>query len=143
MDRRNFLQLAALALAGKAAERVWPFRVYSIPKEIVVAKPVDGALTIEMLRTAQKQIMERLGDPEEITIRATRVHVYSPDGKEERGSFLASIEGGKVLGRIPDGIIAGDILVPEFLLPKLHLDNKIDFFCSDSRTGRFINLERA
>ncbi len=37
MNRRNFLSLAALAIAGKAAERVFPFRVYSIPKEIVVA----------------------------------------------------------------------------------------------------------
>lgn len=37
MERRNFLQLAALALAGQAAQRVWPFRVYSIPKKIVVA----------------------------------------------------------------------------------------------------------
>lgn len=37
MNRRNFLSLAALAIAGKAAERVFPFRVYSIPKEIVIA----------------------------------------------------------------------------------------------------------
>ena len=36
MDRRNFLQLAALAVAGQAAERVFPFRVYSIPKKIMV-----------------------------------------------------------------------------------------------------------
>jgi hypothetical protein len=41
MDRRNFLQLAALAVAGQAAERVWPFRVYSIPKKIVVASKWD------------------------------------------------------------------------------------------------------
>lgn len=41
MDRRNFLQLACLAVAGKAVERTFPFRVYSIPKEIVVPKPED------------------------------------------------------------------------------------------------------
>lgn len=44
MDRRNFLQLAALALAGKAAERVWPFRVYSIPKEIVAPSKWDQTI---------------------------------------------------------------------------------------------------
>lgn len=38
MNRRNFLQLAALAIAGQAAERVFPFRVYSIPKKIVSAQ---------------------------------------------------------------------------------------------------------
>ncbi len=43
MNRRSFLNLAALAIAGKAAERVFPFRVYSIPKEIVIApNPYDG-----------------------------------------------------------------------------------------------------
>ncbi|HEV7674372.1 MAG TPA: hypothetical protein VGQ12_07570 [Candidatus Angelobacter sp.] len=41
MNRRNFLQLAALAVAGQAAERVFPFRVYSIPKNIVVASNWD------------------------------------------------------------------------------------------------------
>lgn len=40
MNRRNFLSLAALALAGKAAERVFPFRVDSIPKEIIVAPSI-------------------------------------------------------------------------------------------------------
>ena len=38
MNRRNFLSLAALAIAGKAAERVFPFRVYSIPKRIVAPR---------------------------------------------------------------------------------------------------------
>lgn len=98
MNRRNFLSLAALAIAGKAAERVFPFRVYSIPKEIVVASNMpplmfggldidpafentgtaalmryqsavsrdmmlygNGAITPEMFRRAQKQIIERLG----------------------------------------------------------------------------------
>jgi hypothetical protein len=34
MNRRNFFKLSALALAGEATRRMWPFRVYSIPKEI-------------------------------------------------------------------------------------------------------------
>ncbi len=34
MDRRSFFKLATAALAGEAARRVWPFRVYSIPSEI-------------------------------------------------------------------------------------------------------------
>ncbi len=34
MNRRNFLSLAFGAVAASAATRVWPFRVYSIPKEI-------------------------------------------------------------------------------------------------------------
>lgn len=37
MNRRNFLSLAALAVAGQAAERVFPFRVYSIPEKIAIA----------------------------------------------------------------------------------------------------------
>lgn len=38
MNRRNFLQFATLAIAGQAAERVFPFRVYSIPKTICAPK---------------------------------------------------------------------------------------------------------
>lgn len=38
MNRRNFLQLAALSIAGQAAERVFPFRVYSIPETICAPK---------------------------------------------------------------------------------------------------------
>jgi hypothetical protein len=40
VNRRNFLSLAALAVAGEAAVRVWPFRVFSIPKEIVAPKEI-------------------------------------------------------------------------------------------------------
>ena len=36
MNRRNFLQLATMALAGEGLRRVFPFRVYSFPKEIKV-----------------------------------------------------------------------------------------------------------
>jgi len=45
MDRRSFLALASLAVAAKAAERVWPFRVYSIPKKIEV---YDATLLAQM-----------------------------------------------------------------------------------------------
>lgn len=87
MNRRNFLQFAALAIAGQAAERVWPFRVYSIPKKIVAPEKIVGVdygftspamyswdsstrtlrcirhaeLTPEIARIAQRQIMQRLG----------------------------------------------------------------------------------
>lgn len=63
MNRRNFLQLAALAIAGQAAERVFPFRVYSIPKNIVAPKiDLDGrCLTIEMVRAAVKQFEDNVG----------------------------------------------------------------------------------
>lgn len=36
MNRRNFLQMATLALAGEGLKRCWPFRVYSFPAEIVI-----------------------------------------------------------------------------------------------------------
>jgi hypothetical protein len=45
MNRRNFLQLAALALAGEGVRRTWPFRVYSLPAQIVAPiEPLDKFL---------------------------------------------------------------------------------------------------
>jgi hypothetical protein len=74
MNRRNFLQLATLAIAGQAVERVFPFRVYSIPKKITVVPSLypgrlstpalhasGECLTPEMLRRVMKQIMDNLG----------------------------------------------------------------------------------
>jgi|SRR6478609_435765 len=134
MDRRNFLSLAALALAGKAAERAWPFRVYSIPKEIVVAKPED-VLTGNLLSLAP-------------TVAAMRLHVYSADLKVHRGSFLATVKDCTVLGMIPEGITVGDVLVPEVKAPSRRVDDilahafhpNID---PDKRTGIFLNLARS
>jgi hypothetical protein len=89
MDRRNFLQLAALALAGKAAERVWPFRVYSIPKTFAVVPPL------------------------------VTMNIYSPDFKVMRGSFLASKNLSKhswdvLKSKYTAAIIPGDVIVPDF-----------------------------
>lgn len=59
MNRRNFLQLAALVIAGKSAERVFPFRVYSIPKEIVVVShPLDTMFLNFNPALAQRRFME-------------------------------------------------------------------------------------
>lgn len=37
MNRRSFLQLATMALAAEGVKRAWPFRVYSIPREVRIA----------------------------------------------------------------------------------------------------------
>lgn len=54
MNRRNFLSLAALAIAGKAAERVFPFRVYSIPKEIEIARDLPPYPWIQWSRMTER-----------------------------------------------------------------------------------------
>lgn len=36
MDRRNFLRTLVGGVAGAAAVRTWPFRVYSFPSKIVI-----------------------------------------------------------------------------------------------------------
>lgn len=36
MDRRNFLRTLVGGVAGAAAVRTWPFRVYSFPSEVVI-----------------------------------------------------------------------------------------------------------
>jgi hypothetical protein len=41
MDRRSFFKLAALALAGEATRRVWPFRTYSFPSELHYILGID------------------------------------------------------------------------------------------------------
>lgn len=38
MDRRNFLRTLVGGVAGAAAARAWPFRVYSFPSKIVIPK---------------------------------------------------------------------------------------------------------
>jgi hypothetical protein len=137
MNRRNFLSLAALAIAGKAAERVWPFRVYSIPKEIVVAKWDQSLMT----PPSSFEI------PSEF-VKAMRLHVYSADLKVHRGSFLATVKDCTVLGMIPEGITVGDVLVPEVKAPSRRVDDilahafhpNID---PDKRTGIFLNLARS
>lgn len=45
MNRRNFLGLLAGGLAAGAAVRSFPFRVFSFPKEIIVPRVGDIALT--------------------------------------------------------------------------------------------------
>ena len=76
MNRRSFLQLAIAAVAAEAI----PFnRVWSFPSKIVVAKletPFSNCglpITAEMVRVAQKQIMERL-DGIPVEIPAVRLH---------------------------------------------------------------------
>lgn len=51
MNRRNFLQLAALAIAGQAAERVFPFRVYSIPKSTALWYSADLPEAIALINS--------------------------------------------------------------------------------------------
>lgn len=97
MDRRNFLQMAALAVAGQAAERVWPFRVYSIPNKIVVRpqqslfvlnrRSTDAgnyAITPEILRRMQSQIMAALGKDDSAPYR-----LPTAEGAKEHGGLFS------------------------------------------------------
>ena len=55
MDRRYFLRSLIGGVAGSAAVRTWPFRVYSFPSKIVLAKQMDDpseALQLENARLA-------------------------------------------------------------------------------------------
>lgn len=126
MDRRNFLQLAALALAGQAAERVWPFRVYSIPKEIVIAK--SEYLTSE---TSEKftdafRVLPVVGA------------IYRPDGSPVGHVKITSVNG-KVL-TCSSGVVRckpGDLLFLEKEMYPATLHK------ADPRTGTFLNLARS
>ena len=52
MNRRNFLSTLIGGLAATAAVRSFPFRVFSFPKEIIVPRVGDIALTDIPLITA-------------------------------------------------------------------------------------------
>lgn len=138
MNRRDFLSLAALAIAGKAAERVFPFRVYSIPKKIVVAKWDQSMMT----PPSSFQI------PPEM-LNATLVHIYSSDFKTERGAFLARLSDGKVIGDVPEGTQPGDVLVLEATSPSRRRILNIGANChrpfkpGHPRSGVFLDLDRA
>lgn len=45
MNRRNFLTLIG-GVSAAAAVRTWPFRVYSFPTDIVIAKPPNIAVSV-------------------------------------------------------------------------------------------------
>lgn len=53
LDRRNFIQQMIGGIAGTAAVRTWPFRVYSFPTNIVLASSLPaGFVTLELLQEA-------------------------------------------------------------------------------------------
>ncbi len=52
------MQLATLALAGQAVERVFPFMVYSIPKKIVIPK-MNLAVRPEIALSANELMLKR------------------------------------------------------------------------------------
>lgn len=113
MNRRNFLSLAALAVAGQAAQRVWPFRVYSIPKEIVLTPhPFDPHFLIGF------DSYFRLGDT---------VGIYDGPIDFLRGTArVEKIQNGVItLDHVPTGCVPGDKIAPW------------------PRPGEFLNLTRS
>jgi hypothetical protein len=96
MDRRSFLQGVALLFAAEAAERVFPFRVFSIPKKI------GGTFSLGQLR-------EMAGLPNDGW--PVQMEVYSPDFNIHRGSFIVTVDGNYRPIDLPAGIMRGDYLV--------------------------------
>lgn len=142
MDRRSFLSLAALAIAGQAVERVFPFRVFSIPA-IIPAVPKEVFEYAESIKAKMELLT---GVPP--TIRALKVHVYSADRKVNRGSFMASMSEGKIIGDIPTGTQPGDILVlePTGRLSRIHdigANAHRLFKSGQPRTGCYLSLARS
>lgn len=141
MDRRNFLSLACLVVAGKAVERTFPFRVYSIPKEIVVAK---FDVFRELLRYQSAVAMEM-----SLNGVGLMLDVYSPNSPDfvKRGSFLASISEGRVTGDIPAGTKPGDLVVSDAYgavgITDIESWALVNRKASDPRTGVFLNLARS
>jgi len=45
MDRRSFFKLSVGGVAAAAAVRTWPFRVYSFPTDIVIARGLHRGTT--------------------------------------------------------------------------------------------------
>jgi hypothetical protein len=108
MDRRNFLQLAALALAGKAAERVWPFRVYSIPKEIAL---VPSKLDQFLMHSPEVFLPPMMLGSQILPVVST---IYGPDGSPKGYVKIESVNG-KVL-TCSSGVVhckPGDLIVLE------------------------------
>lgn len=68
MNRRGFLRAMVGGVAVAAAERTFPFRVFSFPKEVVPNTATGYSLltshiTPELLRSTIEQMKLRLGGP--------------------------------------------------------------------------------
>ena len=63
MDRRNFLRSLIGGVSATSAVRTWPFRVYSFPSKVVLAKQMDDpseALRLENARVAIPLLLHAL-----------------------------------------------------------------------------------
>ena len=58
MDRRGFIGTLIGGIAGVAAQRIWPFRVYSFPQEIRIVSREDMAAIIAELETAKREFAD-------------------------------------------------------------------------------------
>jgi hypothetical protein len=144
MDRRNFLSLAALSLAGKAAERVFPFRVYSIPKKIFIPKDMQilgGEIPTIFGGVSEAAYTYPIGPSVELS-RFQSLPVVStilgPDGSPKGYVKIESVNGKKLT--CSSGVVhckPGDLIVLE---DKLYPS---EYRKTDPRTGTFLNLARS
>jgi hypothetical protein len=131
MDRRGFLSLAVMAVASQAAVRVWPFRVYSIPKEILAPSKWDQFLMPPPLSYVLPSGIIKATLPVVST-------VLGPDGSPKGFVKIESVNGKKLT--CSSGVIhckRGDLIVLE---DKMY---PAEYHKADPRTGVFLNLARS
>lgn len=114
MDRRSFLQLATFAMAAKAAERVFPFRVYSIPKEIIIPVHSEESLGLGCLDTVAAATETSISMVNSnIFFPGQQVEIFSADASLFRGKAIVTgvVDGQVIIGSPVHGLVPGDLIL--------------------------------